>query len=50
MKEMLTVEMRIAERARKYPAEALTNLHEMMDVRLLEGPALHPLTKREQAA
>jgi RNA-directed DNA polymerase len=36
MKEMLTVEMRIAERARKYPTEALTNLHEMIDVRLLE--------------
>jgi RNA-directed DNA polymerase len=36
MKEMLTVEVRIAERARKYPAEALTNLHEMMDVGLLE--------------
>jgi RNA-directed DNA polymerase len=36
MKEMLTVEMQIAERARKYPDEALTNLHEMIDVRLLE--------------
>ena len=33
---MLTVEMRIAERAGKFPNEALTNLQEMIDVRLLE--------------
>jgi RNA-directed DNA polymerase len=37
MKEMLTVEMRIAERARKFPREALTNLHEMIDVGFLES-------------
>jgi len=37
MYEMLTVEMRIAERARKFPNEALTNLQEMIDVRLLEA-------------
>lgn len=37
MRELLTVEMQIAERARKYPDEALTNLHEMIDVRLLEA-------------
>ncbi len=28
MKEVLTVEMQIAARARKYPGEALTNRHE----------------------
>ncbi|WP_029277207.1 group II intron reverse transcriptase/maturase [Pedobacter borealis] len=37
MKQLLTVEMQIAERARKYPGEALTNLHEMVDVGLLEA-------------
>ena len=35
MKEMLTVEMQIAERAGKYPKEALTNLHEFIDERML---------------
>jgi len=35
MKEVLTVEMQIATRARKYPGEALTNLHEFIDVGLL---------------
>lgn len=35
MKEVLTVEMQIAARARKYPGEALTNLHEFIDVGLL---------------
>jgi RNA-directed DNA polymerase len=37
MKQLLTVEMQIAERARKHPGEALTSLHEMVDVRLLEA-------------
>lgn len=35
MKEVLTVEMQIAARARKYPGKALTNLHEFIDVGLL---------------
>jgi RNA-directed DNA polymerase len=37
MKQMLTVEMQIAERARKYPNEALTNLHDLIDELLLES-------------
>jgi RNA-directed DNA polymerase len=37
MKQMLTVEMQIAERARKYPNEALTNLHDLIDDLLLES-------------
>jgi hypothetical protein len=37
MEKVLTVEMQIAERARKYPDEALTNLHEFIDVPLLHG-------------
>jgi group II intron reverse transcriptase/maturase len=37
MKKVLTVEMQIAERARKYPDEALTNLHEFIDVPLLHA-------------
>ena len=36
MEKMLTVEMQIAERARKYRLEALTNLHEFIDVPLLQ--------------
>ena len=35
MKDVLTVEMQIAERARKHPGEALTNLHEFIDEALL---------------
>ncbi|MVT10055.1 group II intron reverse transcriptase/maturase [Chitinophaga tropicalis] len=35
MKEVLTVEMQIAARARKYPGEALTNLHEFINVEML---------------
>lgn len=31
MEKMLTVEMQIAERSRKYPGEALTNLHQFID-------------------
>jgi len=41
MKELLTVEMRIAERARKYPNDALTNLHEFIDERLLHTSLMH---------
>ena len=37
MEKMLTVEMQIAERARKYRSEALTNLHEFIDVPLLQS-------------
>ncbi|GAA3953346.1 group II intron reverse transcriptase/maturase [Chitinophaga oryziterrae] len=37
MKEVLTVEMQIAARVRKYPGEALTNLHEFIDVGLLNA-------------
>jgi RNA-directed DNA polymerase len=33
---MLTVEMQIAERSRKYPDEALTNLHDLIDEPLLK--------------
>ncbi|NJN28991.1 MAG: group II intron reverse transcriptase/maturase [Cyclobacteriaceae bacterium] len=33
--EMLTVEMQIAERSRKYTGEALTNLHQYIDVEFL---------------
>lgn len=36
MEKMLTVEMQIAERARKYRSEALTNLHEFINVPLLQ--------------
>lgn len=35
MEEMLTVEMQIANRARSYPNEALTNLHDFIDEGLL---------------
>jgi RNA-directed DNA polymerase len=35
MEEMLTVEMQIANRARSYPNEALTNLHEFIDEGML---------------
>jgi RNA-directed DNA polymerase len=35
MKEVLTVEMQIANRAKNYPKEALTNLHEFIDERML---------------
>lgn len=41
MKELLTVEMQIAERARKYPNEALTNLHELIDEKLLHRSLMH---------
>jgi group II intron reverse transcriptase/maturase len=41
MKELLTVEMQIAERARKYPKEALTNLHEFIDEGLLHTSLMH---------
>jgi group II intron reverse transcriptase/maturase len=37
MEKVLTAEMQIAERARKYPGEALTNLHEFIDVGLLHS-------------
>jgi hypothetical protein len=37
MKEVLTIEMQIATRARKYPGESLTNLHEFIDVGLLNA-------------
>jgi group II intron reverse transcriptase/maturase len=37
MKEVLTVEMQIAARARKYPGEALRNLHEFIDIGLLNA-------------
>jgi group II intron reverse transcriptase/maturase len=36
MEKMLTVEMQIAERARKYRSEALTNLHEFINEPLLQ--------------
>ncbi len=45
MEEVLTVEMQIAERARKYPREALTNLHEFIDVGLLHA-SFDSLNKR----
>jgi len=35
MREVLTVEMQIAARARNYPGEALTNLHEFINVDML---------------
>ena len=35
MEKMSTVEMQIAERARKYPCEALTNLHQFIDEPML---------------
>ncbi|MBW8687904.1 hypothetical protein [Chitinophaga rhizophila] len=35
MNEVLTVEMQIAARARKYPGDALTNLHDFIDSSLL---------------
>jgi group II intron reverse transcriptase/maturase len=37
MEKMLTVEMQIAERARRYPNEALTNLHEYIDEGMLRA-------------
>ena len=37
MEKVSTVEMQIAERARKYPDKALTNLHEFIDVALLHA-------------
>jgi len=42
---VLTVEMQIAERARKYPEEALTNLHEFIDIPLLHA-SFDSLNKR----
>jgi RNA-directed DNA polymerase len=48
MKELLTVEMQIAERARKYPNEALTNLHDLIDEPLLES-CLASLNKKGAA-
>jgi len=36
MKRVSTVEMQIAERARKYPDQALTNLHQFIDASMLE--------------
>ncbi|MCF6402960.1 hypothetical protein L3C95_08755 [Chitinophaga filiformis] len=35
MNEVLTVEMQITARARKHRGEALTNLHDFIDIRLL---------------
>ena len=40
MEQMLTVEMQIANRARKYPGEALTNLHEFIDEGMLHSSYL----------
>lgn len=40
MKEMLTVEMQIADRARKHRDEALTNLHEFIDEQMLHASFL----------
>jgi RNA-directed DNA polymerase len=45
MEKMLTVEMQIAERARKYPDKALTNLHEFIDVPMLHA-SFDSLNKR----
>lgn len=45
MEKMLTVEMQIAERARKYRNEALTNLHEFIDVPMLHA-SFDSLNKR----
>lgn len=51
MERVLTVEMQIAARARKYRSEGLTNLHEFIDVPLLQesfnalnkkGPSKNP--------
>lgn len=40
MEEVLTVEMQIANRAKKYPKEAMTNLHEFIDERMLRSSLL----------
>ena len=40
MEQMLTVEMQIANRARKYPGEALTNLHGFIDEGMLHSSYL----------
>lgn len=45
MEKVLTVEMQIAERARKHPGEALRNLHEFIDVGLLQA-SFDSLNKR----
>lgn len=45
---MSTVEMQIAERSRKYPNEALTNLNQFIDENLLEG-CFQILNKRSAA-
>ena len=45
MEEVLTVEMQIANRAKKYPTEALTNLHEFINERMLHD-SLMKLNKR----
>lgn len=37
MRKVSTEEMQIAERARKYPKEALTNLHEFIDLSMLQS-------------
>jgi len=44
MEEMLTHELQIAERARKYKQEALTNLHQFIDEKLLQN-SYHSLNK-----
>lgn len=48
MKEMLTVEMQIAQRASKFPKEALTNLHEFIDEQMLEE-SFYMLNKKSAA-
>lgn len=48
MKEMLTVEMQIAQRANKFPNEALTNLHEFIDEQMLEE-SFYMLNKQSAA-
>lgn len=45
MEKVLTVEMQIAERARKYPDEALTNLHEFINEAMLHA-SFDSLNKR----
>ena len=40
MEQMLTVEMQIADRARKHPDAALTNLHEFIDEQMLHASFL----------
>ena len=40
MEQMLTVEMQIANRSKKYPKEALTNLHEFIDEQMLHSSYL----------